>query len=250
VGVLWLVDGQFYRDPNLARYYEEKLLYGAKNEPPKKAPVKGEKISGATPENEPAKALPPNETRFVESYRSQTFPMIPPPNSEVVAVPRADLELRDSVKGERAVQKTGPIERAEGVHQELEREEGRAVTVGELMSRSVVTVGLTTTVEEALTTMKQGHFHHLPVVDAEGRVAGMVSDRDLFARSGPLEKRMVKRVLTASPQTRLQEAAKALTANQIHSLVIINEEREPVGMVTSFDLLNYLATHPALQLFS
>jgi CBS domain-containing protein len=64
--------------------------------------------------------------------------------------------------------------------------------VSERMSRDVMTASPRTSVPEAMAIMIDGHFRHLPVVEA-GRVLGMVSMRDLMSwvslrlRLGPLE---------------------------------------------------------------
>jgi CBS domain-containing protein len=60
------------------------------------------------------------------------------------------------------------------------------------MSRDVMTASPRTSVPEAMAIMIDGHFRHLPVVEA-GRVLGMVSMRDLMSwaslrlRLGPLD---------------------------------------------------------------
>jgi CBS domain-containing protein len=53
------------------------------------------------------------------------------------------------------------------------------VLVREIMTREVVTATPETPVREALAMMDRGYFRHLPVLDAEGRLAGIVSVRDL-----------------------------------------------------------------------
>jgi CBS domain-containing protein len=64
--------------------------------------------------------------------------------------------------------------------------------VSERMSRDVMTASPRTSVPEAMAIMIDGHFRHLPVVEA-GRVLGMVSMRDLMSwaslrlRLGPLD---------------------------------------------------------------
>jgi CBS domain-containing protein len=64
--------------------------------------------------------------------------------------------------------------------------------VSDRMSRDVMTASPRTSVPEAMAIMIDGHFRHLPVVEA-GRVLGMVSMRDLMSwaslrlRLGPLE---------------------------------------------------------------
>ena len=54
------------------------------------------------------------------------------------------------------------------------------LSVGERMKRHVLTASASTTLPEAMAIMVDGHFRHLPVVDA-GRVIGMISMRDLMA---------------------------------------------------------------------
>jgi CBS domain-containing protein len=65
-------------------------------------------------------------------------------------------------------------------------------SVGDRMVRHVLTAGPSMALPEAMAVMIDGHFRHLPVVDA-GRVIGMVSMRDLMAwaalrlRHGPAD---------------------------------------------------------------
>ena len=121
--------------------------------------------------------------------------------------------------------------------------------VVDLMTRDVVSVGPDTSTEVALDMLDTSGFRHLPVVDGEGLLIGLVSDRDLLGREGVLAQRMVARVLTASPDTGLQEAAKALVTERFHCLVVVDAERRPQGMITSDDLLRYLVEHQAMRLW-
>ena len=49
------------------------------------------------------------------------------------------------------------------------------------MTRHVLTAAPDHRIPEALALMVDGHFRHLPVVNDDGRVIGMVSMRDLMA---------------------------------------------------------------------
>ena len=50
------------------------------------------------------------------------------------------------------------------------------------MTRHVLTaVALRPSIAEAMALMVDGHFRHLPVVNDDGRVIGLVSMRDLMA---------------------------------------------------------------------
>ncbi len=53
--------------------------------------------------------------------------------------------------------------------------------VEQRMTRHVLTTGPDTEIAEAMALMVDGHFRHLPVVNADGHVIGMVSMRDLMA---------------------------------------------------------------------
>lgn len=52
-----------------------------------------------------------------------------------------------------------------------------SLTAGEVMTRNVVTVGLATSVQEALGIMTDRRFRHLPVMD-QGKLVGLVSIGD------------------------------------------------------------------------
>jgi len=65
--------------------------------------------------------------------------------------------------------------------------------IGEVMSRPVVTVGIDQTAQDAALAMSRYGIRHVPVTDADGRVVGILSERDLFA----LQRLSLKQVSTA-----------------------------------------------------
>jgi CBS domain-containing protein len=56
-----------------------------------------------------------------------------------------------------------------------------ATPVDQRMTRHVMTTGADTEIAAAMALMVDGHFRHLPVVNDDGHVIGMVSMRDLMA---------------------------------------------------------------------
>lgn len=52
--------------------------------------------------------------------------------------------------------------------------------IGEIMSREITTVVENAPLMECVDHMIKGHFKRLPVVDASGKVVGMLYERDLF----------------------------------------------------------------------
>ena len=66
----------------------------------------------------------------------------------------------------------------------LREMELRRVPVSAVMTRGPATVEETAPLADAAAEMAAGGFRHLPVVDAAGRLVGMISERDLRARLG------------------------------------------------------------------
>jgi CBS domain-containing protein len=60
----------------------------------------------------------------------------------------------------------------------LHAEKALSMTVAQLMTSQVKTASPSMTVEEAMATMTQGRFRHLPVLDG-GRLVGLVSIGDI-----------------------------------------------------------------------
>ena len=56
-----------------------------------------------------------------------------------------------------------------------------ATPIAEVMSAPVHTLGLDATAQDAVIAMSRHGIRHLPVTDAEGRVVGVLSERDLFS---------------------------------------------------------------------
>jgi predicted transcriptional regulator len=52
--------------------------------------------------------------------------------------------------------------------------------VREIMTPSPITIARETSIEEAMRIMRDKHIRHVPVLDSEGQVAGVLSMRDLL----------------------------------------------------------------------
>lgn len=129
--------------------------------------------------------------------------------------------------------------------------------VGQKMRKDLVTVTTKTPVLKARELMKDHHIKHLPVVDSEMNLMGILTDRDLKAAwASPatslsvyeltyiLEKLtvdsiMTKEVITVTPDTSIERAAKVIQDNRIHSLPVL-KDKKLVGIITSTDLMDIL----------
>lgn len=128
---------------------------------------------------------------------------------------------------------------------------GDRICISAVMTTNLLTAENGDSCEEALEALEEEDFHHLPVTDDRGVLVGVVSDRDLLRNlDKTVGQVMTTRVLTAIPETELQQAALAMTEQRIHSLVVIDEDHVPRGILTSYDILTYLVKHPRYELWS
>ena len=121
--------------------------------------------------------------------------------------------------------------------------------VQDVMTRRVVTVSPAATLQEAYETMQSERIRHLPVVE-EGRLAGVITDRDLrlatsslapapFAPATKVGDVMNRTVLTADAMDPVEDAARTMREHKIGCLPVVEEGRL-LGIVTGIDLLDAL----------
>jgi CBS domain-containing protein len=80
-------------------------------------------------------------------------------------------------------------------------------------------------------------IRHLLVVDAERRLVGMISDRDVASRRGQrAEQIMTRDPVFVEPETLLSQAITMILKHRIHALPVVDEGRV-TGIITSSDLL-------------
>ncbi|MFN2225025.1 MAG: CBS and ACT domain-containing protein [Anaerolineae bacterium] len=103
-----------------------------------------------------------------------------------------------------------------------------------------------------LMLIKSGRFRHLPVVDGEGSLVGIVDRNDLEAflsqagspgiqkRQHRVDQVMTREVVTVAPDCPLEEAASLMVVHKIGSLPVLEEGRV-VGIVTETDLFKQFA---------
>jgi CBS domain-containing protein len=129
-------------------------------------------------------------------------------------------------------------------------------TVGQLMSPDPIVVRDSAPVDKAVRLLEEHEISGLPVVDSEGALVGIISETDivharateyLWERWSGLSVRhlMHSPVLTADPQMPFDEAARIMERAHVHRLVVIAEDqRTPVGIISTSDLVRVLAHQP------
>ncbi len=89
--------------------------------------------------------------------------------------------------------------------------------------------------------MHEGKFRSLPVVN-NGRVVGIISDRDIRLRAGHLEDTqadaaMSTNVLSVTPRTSVWDTARLLSERKIGGMPVLDDKGRLMGMITTTDLL-------------
>jgi CBS domain-containing protein len=131
-------------------------------------------------------------------------------------------------------------------------------TVRDWMSSPAVTVADDTQLAEVRQRMADHGVRRLPVVSAEGRLVGIVTqndvyrisashvtdvqDYDLYSTRGHLPARrfMSATPLTASPDESVVEAARRMLAHKISGLPVVSAEGQIVGMITESNIFRVL----------
>lgn len=109
--------------------------------------------------------------------------------------------------------------------------------VVERMTTHPSTVGTKARVKEALDIIEEQQVRHLPVVDADDSLVGIVSEKDLLRSKADdlVEKVMTQKVVTATEYTALEDAARVMADHRISSLPVLRGGRL-VGIITETDL--------------
>jgi CBS domain-containing membrane protein len=120
-------------------------------------------------------------------------------------------------------------------NQALIREHG-TLTCADIMSRDVVQIEWKAVPMAARARLTAHDVRDLPVTDEEGRVVGVVGFKQLAAPAIRVADVMVEAVF-AAPQTPAIELMRLFTAGQTRTVVIADEEKQLLGVVTQTDLL-------------
>jgi len=105
-----------------------------------------------------------------------------------------------------------------------------------VMARNLMTVGPAETLQRAATVMVESRVHRVFVLDAEGRVAGVIGARDLMRAicdervRTPIEAFLHRPIVTVEAAQPVAEAAARLVEARVNSLVVVDGEDWPVGV--------------------
>lgn len=131
------------------------------------------------------------------------------------------------------------------------------VQISETMSKKVYVVGPTMSLEGAFQYLRECRVRHLVVVDPEGFVIGVISDRDFqramvsqiekndtfqvineyFNPSHLVQDFMSWEIQSINESASLRQVALRMLECKISSLIVVNDNNQMVGFLTTDDML-------------
>lgn len=143
----------------------------------------------------------------------------------------------------------------------------KSVTVGQIMTTNVLFVKPSDTMDRVSDIFRMNNIHHVPVIEDGGKVVGIVSHTDyhkilhgftLFKtekseeynkailRSLLVKEVMTKQVAKLNPDDSVMVAAGYFRENLFHAIPVVDKQGKLIGIVTTFDLLNFAYSEPVL----
>jgi CBS domain-containing protein len=118
-------------------------------------------------------------------------------------------------------------------------------TVGDVMSHPAVTVDPSVPFKRCLDVMRIHEVSAVPVVDSEGKLAGMLSEADLMrhleherpALPAVAADLMTRDVVTVDPAASIAAAARLMIDRHVKSLPVVDATGRVTGIVSRVDVL-------------
>ena len=137
-------------------------------------------------------------------------------------------------------------------------------TAQDIMSHPLITVKDEQTLGEAVQIMLKQQLKRLPVVNAEGKIAGMISRIDVFQtitnqapqwqylqeqnivinNNQPVSNVLPRDLLTVNPDTPIPEVIEKITGNDVQRIAVVDPRGKLVGLISDSDLLPMISDHP------
>ncbi len=120
--------------------------------------------------------------------------------------------------------------------------------VADLMTREIRACTIHESVNAAARIMWEHDCGCAPVVDGHGKLAGIVTDRDICMAAYtqgipldaiPVERVMSPRVISCSRSDNLETAHHLMRTHEIHRLPVVDSRGRPVGILSLSDVVNH-----------
>ncbi|MCK6693531.1 MAG: CBS domain-containing protein [Thermoanaerobaculia bacterium] len=115
-----------------------------------------------------------------------------------------------------------------------------------IMTSKVITLSPSDTLGQAREIFMSKRIHHIPIVE-ERKLVGLVTSWDIFKlglsavayQDMRVSEVMSTHLATLEPDQHIGAAAEVLMEHLFHAVPIVNEHRELLGIVTTYDVLRY-----------
>jgi len=126
---------------------------------------------------------------------------------------------------------------AKSYEQEKKREHAK-----DILSSPVRVIFENAQASEAAELMHKFGFRHLPVINEQHGIVGMITDRELVSavENKLCSDLMIRKVIVSDELTSINEIAIKLLNEKLNALPIINRKNELTGIITHSDILSYV----------
>ncbi|PSB22316.1 phosphoribulokinase [filamentous cyanobacterium CCP1] len=152
-----------------------------------------------------------------------------------------------------------------------------STTVADIMTRDPIVVSPETPLNEAIKILAEQRISGLPVVDAEGKLAGVISETDLMWRETGItppaylmildsviylenpakydrdlhkalgqtvgEVMTKKDIVTITPDKSVRNAAQLMNERKVHRLIVVDAAKQVIGVLTRGDVVRFMAAN-------
>ena len=125
--------------------------------------------------------------------------------------------------------------------------------IKEIMTRDLITLSNKASIGETIETMLANQLGAIPLVDANGKLAGIVTERDIalslagMAGNDTVQDYMSPKVFSTTPGTPVGDACKIMVRNGLRRIPVIGGEadiskaaKKLLGIITSTDVIRFL----------
>lgn len=113
-----------------------------------------------------------------------------------------------------------------------------------IMTQNVITLSENDLLSDAKKILLDHDIRHIPIVDNERTLVGILSVYDLMKiddhHKTKISMVMTKGIAKLLPDDKIGSAAQIFGEHLFHSLPIVDESNKVVGIVTPYDVLNYI----------
>jgi CBS domain-containing protein len=116
-----------------------------------------------------------------------------------------------------------------------------------IMTKNPIALSTKATIADVKVIFDENRIHHLPIIDDEGVIKGLITTYDLWKLNKhfdeyaaiPVSSIMNTKVVRVNKDDKVGTAAELFLDRRFHALPVVDQNDKLVGIVTTFDVLRY-----------